>query len=56
MGNGHRWIAAASPVIKGSNLADLLALTPHLAWAVGSHSPRAGANSHIPMITTVATG
>jgi hypothetical protein len=42
--NSHRWIAAASPVIKGSNLADVLALTPHLAWAVGSYSPRTGVN------------
>ena len=27
-------------MIPGSGLADVLALTPHLAWAVGSYSPR----------------
>jgi len=29
-------------VIPGSGLADVLALTPHRAWAVGSYSPRNG--------------
>jgi hypothetical protein len=38
--NGHHWAPVTSPVIPGSGLADVLALTPHLAWAVGSYSPR----------------
>jgi hypothetical protein len=42
--NGHHWSTAASPAISGSGLADVLALTPHLAWAVGSYSPRTGIN------------
>jgi hypothetical protein len=42
--DGHHWTAAASPVIKGSSLNDVLALSPHLAWAVGSHSARPGAS------------
>jgi hypothetical protein len=31
-------------VIGGSGLADVLALTPRLAWAVGSYSPSTGVN------------
>jgi hypothetical protein len=41
--NGHRWTIARTPAIPGStNLADVLALTPHLAWAVGSYTPPNG--------------
>jgi hypothetical protein len=37
--NGHHWAPARTPAIPGSaNLADVLALTPHLAWAVGAAS------------------
>src|SRR5215831_6046642 len=43
--NGRRWAAAPTPQVPGSSsLADVLALTPHLAWAVGSYSPRPGVN------------
>jgi len=43
--NGRRWAAAPAPQVPGSSsLADVLALTPHLAWAVGSYSPRPGVN------------
>jgi len=34
--NGHHWTAARTPAAPGSSLADVLALSPHLAWAVGS--------------------
>jgi hypothetical protein len=41
--NGHHWTIARTPAIPGStNLADVLALTPHLAWAVGSYTPPNG--------------
>jgi len=42
--NGHHWAPAASPAISRSGLADVLALTPRVAWAVGSYSPSTGAN------------
>jgi hypothetical protein len=43
--NGRRWAAVPTPQVPGSSgLVDVLALTPHLAWAVGSYSSRPGAN------------
>ena len=42
--NGHHWAPARSPAIGGSGLAGVLALTPRLAWAAGSYSPRPGVN------------
>ena len=41
--NGHHWTIARTPAIPGSTtLADVLALTPHLAWAVGSYTAPSG--------------
>jgi hypothetical protein len=34
--NGRHWAIARTPAIAGSSLADVVALSPHLAWAVGS--------------------
>jgi hypothetical protein len=43
--DGRRWTAVPTPQVPGSSgLVDVLALTPHLAWAVGSYSVRPGAN------------
>ena len=43
--DGRRWAVAPTPQVPGSSsLVDVLALTPRLAWAVGSYSQRPGAN------------
>jgi len=43
--DGRHWTAVPTPQVPGSSgLVDVLALTPHLAWAVGSYSARPGAN------------